>query len=277
MPAVACRLTLALGAAAVLWLLLAVPAGARVVAVPTGSGSEEVSVGLLPRDSEFAFDGASVGSFDNAEGNSVLHKNGTYAIYWDPTDHYHGDWQHLINTFFQGLGAESGSSGNVFAVDSQYTDRSNRPASYISTFRGAYTDTDPYPTPRTASTPSARRIDGIPQREKRHTPSVPHRPRSAKSSKHFIPSTASRRAWARSSTCSPPRRHRLPGRGEPTAPGHCSDSVEGSAESYENSFCSYHSDISPTNPVTGDGNTVLYGVIPWTAGRSPTTISPPKP
>ncbi len=75
----------------------------------------------------------------------MLHKNETYAIYWDPTDHYHGDWQHLIDTFFHGLGADSGSTGTVFAVDSQYTDRSDLPASYLSTFQGAYTDTDPYP------------------------------------------------------------------------------------------------------------------------------------
>src|SRR5271168_1641126 len=116
-PAVGCRLALVLGAVAVLWLLLAAPAGAKVVMVPTGSGSEEVSVGLLPRDSEFAFDGATVGRFDNPEGNPVLHKNETYAVYWDPTDHYHGDWQHLIDTFFQGLGADSGSTEAVFAVD----------------------------------------------------------------------------------------------------------------------------------------------------------------
>ncbi len=37
-------------------------------------------------------------------------------------------------------------------------------------------------------------------------------------------------------------------------------------ESYEHSFCSYHSDISPTNEVVGDERTILYGMVPWTAG-----------
>ncbi len=42
---------------------------------------------------------------------------------------------------------------------------------------------------------------------------------------------------------------------------HCSSNSESA-----NSFCSYHAAITPTNPTTGDGNTILYGVIPWTAG-----------
>ena len=52
--------------------------------------------------------------------------------------------------------------------------------------------------------------------------------------------------------------------GGPT--GHCSDYEEGSEESYENSFCSYHSDINPGGLASGDANTILYAVIPWTAG-----------
>jgi hypothetical protein len=42
---------------------------------------------------------------------------------------------------------------------------------------------------------------------------------------------------------------------------HCSSNAPSA-----NSFCSYHAAISPTNAVTGDGNTLLYGVIPWSAG-----------
>ena len=43
------------------------------------------------------------------------------------------------------MGAASGTLGNVFAVDAQYTDKANQHALYKSTFQGAYTDTDAYP------------------------------------------------------------------------------------------------------------------------------------
>jgi hypothetical protein len=52
-----------------------------------------------------------------------------------------------------------------------------------------------------------------------------------------------------------------------TPAGHCSDFHGGKGEaSYEHSFCSYHAAISPTAPVFGDANTILYGVVPWIAG-----------
>ena len=49
--------------------------------------------------------------------------------------------------------------------------------------------------------------------------------------------------------------------------GHCSD-YEGlpGETSYENSFCSYHSDINPGNPADGSSSTILYAAIPWVAG-----------
>ncbi len=40
----------------------------------------------------------------------------------------------------------------------------------------------------------------------------------------------------------------------------------GENESYEHAFCSYHSDINPDGAADGDGNTILYAVVPWTAG-----------
>ncbi len=49
---------------------------------------------------------------------------------------------------------------------------------------------------------------------------------------------------------------------EPTPPGPAPSSYA----DYRDSFCSYHSAISPTNPENGDGNTILYAVIPWVAG-----------
>ena len=90
--------------------------------------------------------GAGPESFANPSGDPVLPANKTYAIYWDPTYHYHNDWEEVIDGFFQNMGSTSGSLASVFAVDAQYTDAANQHAAYASTFMGAYTDTDPYPT-----------------------------------------------------------------------------------------------------------------------------------
>ncbi len=278
MPHVARRLMLALGAVVALWSLTAAPASAKVVTVPTGSGAEEVSVGLLPRESEVAFDAATVGSFNNPEGNAVLHKNETYAIYWDPTDHYHGDWQHLIDTFFQGLGIESGTTGTVFAVDSQYTDRSNQPASYRSTFRGAYTDTDPYPTTGNCTDPHPlgvlNRI-GPENAKKEHTPVCLTDAQLREELQTFIADHGLQKGMSSIFyLLTPPGVAVCLDEGAAHgAVGHCSDhtgSIEETAtESYKNSFCSYHSafsDATLKDTTTPEANTVLYGVIPWTAG-----------
>ncbi len=64
----------------------------------------------------------------------IVSASKVYAIYWDPTDHYHGDWQHVIDIFLQSMGAASGTLGNVFAVDAQYTDKANQHSLFKSTF-----------------------------------------------------------------------------------------------------------------------------------------------
>ncbi len=288
MPHVARRLMLVLGVAAAFWSLTAAPAGAKVVTVPTGSGAEAVSVGLLPRNAEFAFDGVTVGSFNNPEGNPVLHKNETYAIYWDPTDHYHGDWQHLIDTFFQGLGAESGSTATVFAVDSQYTDKSDQPASYRSTFRGAYTDTDPYPTTGNCTDPHplavVDRIGPLNAKDQ-HTEVCLTDAQIRKELQIFIADHGLQQGMSSIFyLLTPPGVTVCLDGGGVT--GHCSDYyqasfVEGETEaeeeakikqeeeSYERSFCSYHSafsDATLENVSKPEANTIIYGAIPWSAG-----------
>jgi hypothetical protein len=138
-------------------LLGAVPAGAIVETVPTGSGPEEVEVGLQPPSTTLhggaEINGEEPKKFANPVGAPVVTTNKTYAIYWDPTDSYHGDWQGVIDTFFQNMGAASGSLASVYAVDAQYTDATNQHADYASTFQGAYTDTDPYPEGGNCSDP----------------------------------------------------------------------------------------------------------------------------
>jgi hypothetical protein len=256
------RLALVLGV--VLALILAVtvaPAGAIVTSVPTGSGT--ATVGLQQRESWNLFGGSpevwegnrpTASSFGNPSGDPVLHATNTYAIYWDPTDEYHGDWQHLINVFFQGIG---GSLDSIFAVDSQYRDKSNLPASYRSVFHGAYTDTDAYPTPAGCTDPaplaSGGAITCLTDKQIQSELGVfiaAHGLQKGMGSVFYL--------------LTPPGVTVCLDKG--TVAGYCSDYKAGSAESYNHSFCSYHSDISPTNPTTGDANTVLYAMIPWTAG-----------
>jgi hypothetical protein len=266
-------------------MLGAAPAGALVKSVPLGDGGT-LKVGLQPREAARVFEGtATEESFNNPLGNPVLHKNETYAIYWDPTDHYDGDWQHLIDTFFHGLGADSGSTATVFSVDSQYTDRSDLPASYLSTFRGAYTDTDPYPMgasnckdphplesadligPIVAGKHTEVCVTDAQIRTELETFIAAHGLQKGMGSIYYLLTppgvTVCLDAGGSTGYCSDYHKAIFVG-GETKTEKEAKEQEE--KESYEHSFCSYHSDISPTNEVTGDERTILYGVIPWSAG-----------
>jgi hypothetical protein len=252
---------LAAALAAVL-ALAAVPAGAIVTTVGA------TNVGLQPRNAlSLGQVGEEPEKFANPSGNPIVSVNKTYAIYWDPTDHYHGDWQHVIDTFFQSMGAESGSFASVFAVDTQYTDAANQHALYKSTFQGTYTDTNGYPAsgcedphPLEAKDLIGSIVAG------KHTPVCFTDKQIQEELEQFIAQHTLQHGMGTIFYLLTP-----PGVTVCLASGgingHCSDYTGTPAEkSYENSFCSYHSDISPTNPITGDTNTILYAVIPWTAG-----------
>jgi hypothetical protein len=285
------RAALALMVLLVAGLLLAdAPAGAMVTTV----GSTKV--GLQPR-STMLFDGnlrfdqeveleamrPEPENFANESGNTIVGSSKTYVIYWDPMkDYYHGDWQHVIDTFMQSMGAASGTLGNVFAVDSQYTDAANEHALYKSTFHGAYTDTNGYPSSGCTDPEPPEPKDLIgPEVKGKHTPVCLTDNQLQEELTNFI------------------SQHSLPkGMGSIfyllTPPSvtvcldsgalasHCSDykhatyvgtetkkeKEEKEAEekaAYEKSFCSYHSDMDASNSSGGE-NTILYGVIPWTAG-----------
>jgi len=246
--------------------------GAAAPALAIVTTVESATVGLQPRNAEFLFDGRiakdQIGSlfaftapetFANPAGNPVLHKSETFVIYWDPVDRYHGDWQNLIDGFLQNVGLASGSLASPFAVDAQYTDKTNVPAYYRNTYKAAYTDTEKYPT--------AGCVDPDPLHE--------YKPYKTK------PITCLIDQQVREQLQSFITAHSLPKGMNSifyilTPPGvavcldgaatHCSDYEEGSEESYEHSFCSYHSVINPDASLTGDANTVLYAAIPWTAG-----------
>ncbi len=257
-PAVAVRPLAALLAAALAALVLALglapaPAGAIVTTV------ESTQAGVQPRSTSL-LDGVApeAKEFANPSGAPILPSNRTYAIYWDPTDHYHGDWQHVIDTFFESEGAASGSFASVLAVDAQYTDSANQHALYRSTFQGAYTDTDPYPSLGNCVDPNP--LDAK-DRITCLTNSQLETELEAFISQHSLPKGMGTIFYL----LTPPGVTVCLDAGGPT--GHCSDytGLPG-GESYEDSFCSYHADVSPTNPVSGDGNTILYAAIPWSAG-----------
>jgi len=86
-------------------------------------------------------------------GGPVLHSSDAYVIFWDPDERYFGEWERLIEQYFQQVGTESGTLENVFAVDSQYTDSTGRAANQ-STFRGGYADKDTYPTSENCTAPA---------------------------------------------------------------------------------------------------------------------------
>jgi hypothetical protein len=196
--------------------------------------------------------GAKPLTFANPSGNPVLHQNSTYAIFWDPDYHYLDPWTEVIDQFFQNMSSASGNLASVFAVDTQYTDKTNQPAFFKSAFRGAYADKAPYPSPAGCTNPE-------PFTEGENLGCL-----SDKQIRAQLESFISR--------------EKLPkGMGTIyyllTPPGVTVCTDEGSSakdcssnSSSPESFCSYHSAITPTNPSTGDANTILYGVIPWTAG-----------
>jgi hypothetical protein len=256
--------------AAVAFLFSAAPAHAIVAEV---SGTK---VGLQPRNSVSVIDGPlkenvknefeanpSPETFANNAGNPVLHSNATYAVYWDPTDTYHGDWQHLINTFFHDLGAGSGSLASVFGVDAQYTDTSNQPAYFQSTFRGGYTDTHGYPGagctdphPLVGGNAITCLTDSQLRAELAAYIAQHNLPKGMNTIYYLLtPPGVSVCVDAAATRCSSFARSAK----EDTE-------VKFESASYVNSFCSYHSDINPDNVATGNGNTILYAAIPWTAG-----------
>jgi hypothetical protein len=255
------RLTaaLAVSSAAAAVLLSAAPAGAVVTTVG------EVTAGVQPRTSAPYVAGASPKTYANPSGNPVLHSTHTYAIYWDPTDHYWSEWQAAIDEYLSNAAADR-SNTNVFSVDAQYTDKSNEPARNEQTFMGGYTDTHAYPAskctdpdPFAPEDQIAREFGGAPGPLCLTSAEVAAE-LEAFMALHKLPKGMDNVYYV----LTPPGvTICLDGGG---LSGHCSDDLPANQESYENSFCSYHAAINPGNPATGSANTVVYGVIPWSAG-----------
>lgn len=272
-------------------LLGAVPAGAVVKTVEIAP-STTTTVGLQPR-SIALLDGVGTEPehFANVSGAPVLPANKTYAIYWDPTDHYHGDWQKVTDTFFQNMGAASGSFASVFSVDTQYTDAANQHAAYASTFMGAYTDTDPYPAVGNCTDPHPLEGKSYPTGEADAIACLTNA-QIQQELKSFIAAHGLQKGMTTIFyLLTPPGVTVCLDKGK--ASGHCSNFMGSITEteieqnetaerkakeennpytgpenyqSYKNSFCSYHANINPDNAINGDTSTILYAAIPWIAG-----------
>jgi hypothetical protein len=253
--------------------------------------------GVTPSSIELRNGKEESSTFANEGGHPVVSEANVYAIYWDPDDKYHGDWQQVIDTFLHNAGAASGSLATVFAVDAQYTDKADQHAAYKDTFHGAYTDVDAYPTSGNCDDPSPlaskdeitcltdAQIQGelktfiaqhsLPTGMKSifyvltppgvtvcldaggltgHCSDFAWQARAAESTEISVDICRNEFEKNEIDNCSP-KSPALPAREEMPI-----------TESYENSFCSYHSAISPSNPTEGDSETILYATIPWTAG-----------
>jgi hypothetical protein len=336
------------GLLAALSLSLAIlPSSAEALVEEVGG----TKVGLQPREESHYWEGSAkldglgknegepnlpVASFNNnplhlSEPGPVLHSAETYTIFWDPQDYYHGDWQGLIDRFTANLGSAGGKLNNVFAVDTQYTDATNNPATNQFAFHGAYTDTNPYPENEGCTDPHPLEF-GIPLLASSAPVCLTDKQVRTQLETFISAQHGIRKGMgAIFYLLTPPGvTVCLDGGG---AAGHCSDFAGNPPEislyeearmtyperltkweeeeaayekakeayelektekekkgeedtnpppvepskpvaptqpaaypSYKRSLCSYHSDISPTSPTSGDENTILYAVIPWTAG-----------
>jgi hypothetical protein len=178
-------------------------------------------------------------------GGPVLHSSDSYAIYWDPAGTYRGDWMQLINGYLQGVGSDSGKPTDVFALNGQYRDAGGQAAN-ASTFRGAYTATDPYPTSGNCSDKPAEApvclTDVQIREELQHIISLGALPGATGTPVYYV--------------LTPPGVTVCTDGG---GSGNCSDSTT----TPPNGICGYHSAIGPTS-----GNPIVYAVQPWVAGDS---------
>jgi PKD repeat protein len=190
-------------------------------------------------------------------GGPVIPASDTYAIYWDPVNAYHNDWMTLIDRYLHDVGAASGQLSNIFSLNGQYTGPGGTRASYKSTFRGAYSDTTPYPASGGCKEPAGQPTcltDAQIRSELKRFIEANHLP-TGLDVIYFV--------------LTPPAVTVCTDEGKK---GNCSDSatekeeeetdVTGSVEK-ANGFCGYHSAIEPSS-----ASPIVYGVQPWVAGHA---------
>jgi len=259
-------------------LALSLASGACLLAAaPAQAIVEEVggtSVGVAPRTGTTIANNSGA-TFDNENGNAVLHGTNVYPVYWDPGDTFfeHHEWQTIVSTFVQRVGAASGSPENIFGALDQYRDRSNHGAEYHTVLKGPYTDFKAYPAagctdPNPLEVGSVTCLTDAQLRAELQSFVTSHGLPTGMNAVYYV--------------ILPPGVTLC----LDAAATHCSDYTASEAEqeeerrastSYKHSFCSYHGDINPDKATEGDGNTILYGAIPWTAGTLGSLAFAPVP
>lgn len=98
--------------------------------------------------------GIGVGGASNLQynGGPVMHSDGNYAIYWEPSGFSTSStYKGIVNGYFTNVAAASGATTNDYSVATQYYDGTGKIA-YNATSGGSFVDTDPYPSLGCAST-----------------------------------------------------------------------------------------------------------------------------
>ena len=184
----------------------------------------------------------------------MLHSSDSYAIYWDPIGSYRGDWKRLIDGYFQNVGSASGSPSDIFALDGQYTEVKSGAvvgrAANQSTFRGAYTDKDEYPSPKGCSEGTVCLSDAQIQRELEKVIASGALPGATGPPVYYVltpPGVTVCTDGGSASTCS------------------ASTKLESEPKT---GICGYHSVINPNS-----ADPIVYAVQPWVAGEAGRIVS----
>jgi hypothetical protein len=227
------------------------PAGAEIVTGPAGTLS-------LNRQTPTNVVSSPVGL--TYQGGPVMHANQTYLFFWSPPQgptqvaNYPLQSKVLIQQYLQDVGAASGGTmpesgpnqyvANVDWVTSQYADGSGN-ASYASTYRGSYTDGNPYPASGCTDPggASACLTDAQIQFELRTRIAQAGLP-AGSTEQYFV---------------------MLPPGVAVCSDGTATDCSDGTTNA--TSFCSYHSFIT-SSPVP-----TIYAVIPWVDPQDLSTLA----
>jgi len=260
MRARAARAPLALAAfLAALLAAVSLPASAGALVTEVAGAPK---VGLQPRSDTLGTAGAEPELFGNESGNAVLTDPSEYAIYWDPEKAFHHEWVTNLDEFFANLG-EAGL-GTPFATLPQYRDRANTVSSFHATFKGAYSDTSRFPSagcsdPNPLETGQVTCLTDAQLRAQLQSFIAARGLPKGMSTIYYVltPPGVTVCLNAAATSCSDYE----------ISPSEAEKDERASA-SYASSFCSYHSDIDTDEAPEGDGSTILYVAIPWTAGMA---------
>ena len=187
------------------------PAGAMVKKVPTGSGTEEVTVGLQPRSITLHV-GAEVGGeepkkFANLTRRAGGHIEQDVRDLLGSTDNYHGDWQGLIDTFFQNIGAASGSRARYSRLTpSTPTPPTSQPLTLLDLPGRLHrhrpvSDASGCTDPRPIWTSAGSQEESMERTNATITSASPTRRSQTELETLHRATTSCQRAWARSSIC----------------------------------------------------------------------------